>query len=294
MNISVCGSIHQKGDPEELRRLIDTILNLSVEHPVQIEERFYSYLISNGCQLGGIGIMSSRSSSRTDLLLSIGGDGTFLRAAKLIAGTPAKIVGINSGRLGFLANIQPEEFETIWNEILTDKVNTEQRDLLEVEIEKSSGERVSRGVVLNEVAMIKQDTASMITLDVHANGEYLASYESDGLLVSTPTGSTAYALSVNGPIIHPTSPVFAVLPIASHMLTMRPIVLPNTIEVTVSVKSRTGTFLLACDGKSHSQNVGDKIHVKLSDKKLNVIHPLQYSFYETLRHKLMWGRDFRL
>lgn len=294
MKISVCGSIHQKGDPEELRRLMDFILNLSIDHSVQIEERFYAYLISNGYQLGGVGIMSSHTYSYTDLLLSIGGDGTFLRAAKMIAGTPAKIIGINSGRLGFLANIQPEDFGAIWDDIITGVVNTEQRDLLEIVVEKSSGELISRGVVLNEVAMIKQDTASMITLDVQANGDYLASYESDGLLVSTPTGSTAYALSVNGPIIHPTSPVFTVLPIASHMLTMRPIVLPNTVEVTVSVKSRTGTFLLACDGKSHSHNVGDKIHIKLSDKKLNVLHPLQYSFYETLRNKLMWGKDFRL
>lgn len=294
MKISVCGSVNQKGTPEGLAKLIKTILDLSMTHSVEIEERFYSLLNTLGYQLGGVGIMPPRTPVNTDLLISIGGDGTFLRAAKLIAGTPAKILGINTGRLGFLANIQPEELTTLWPMILSNQTMTEQRDLLEIEVEKVGGERITKGIALNEVAIMKQDTASMISMDVLANGEFLASYEADGLLVSTPTGSTAYAMSVNGPIVHPISPVFTILPVASHMLTMRPIVLPNSINVEVSVKSRTGTYLLACDGKSHSANVGEKVHVKLSDKKLNVLHPQGYSFYETLRNKLMWGKDFRL
>lgn len=293
MKISICGSVYQKSSIQDLTLLLERILSLSINHHIEIEERFYTLLMSHGFQLAGVSIMPPRTTVDTNLLISIGGDGTFLRAAKLIAGTSAKIIGINSGRLGFLANIPPDEFDSLWSKIIEDDYITEQRELLEVFVESPSGQRVSKGVVLNEVAMMKQDSASMISLDVYADGKFLASYEADGLLVSTPTGSTAYALSVNGPIVHPSSPVFTILPVASHMLTMRPIVLPNSIEVRISVRSRTGTFLLACDGKSHSERVGDTICVKLSSKTLNVLHPSDYSFYETLRNKLMWGKDLR-
>lgn len=294
MKISVCGSIHQKGTPKDLDILIRTILDLSFQHSVWIEERFYSFLIGNGYQMAGVNVLPAGAKADTDLLISIGGDGTFLRAAKLVAGTPARIIGVNSGRLGFLANVQPGDFESLWAQILSDQTITEQRDLLEVAVEKENGELVQKGLALNEVAVIKRDTASMITVDVVADGIPLATYEADGVLISTPTGSTAYALSVNGPIIHPIAPVFSILPVASHMLTMRPIVLPNTIQVSISVRSRSGTYQLACDGKSHFERVGDKVHIKLSEKKLNVLHPVDYSFYETLRNKLMWGKDFRL
>lgn len=293
MKISICGSVYQKSSFQDLSILLESLLSLSIEHSVEIEERFYTLLMSQGFQLGGVSIMPPRSVANTDLLISIGGDGTFLRAAKLIAGTSAKIIGINSGRLGFLANVQPDEFKALWKKIIEGDYITEKRELLEVMVESADGKKISKGVVLNEVAMMKQDTASMISLDVYADEKFLASYEADGLLVSTPTGSTAYALSVNGPIVHPSSPVFTILPVASHMLTMRPIVLPNSVEVKVSIQSRTGTFLLACDGKSHTERVGNTVWIKLSSMVLNVLHAPDYSFYDTLRNKLMWGKDLR-
>lgn len=293
MRISVCGSVHQNGTPEGLDQMIHYILQMSVKHSVEIEQRFYTLLLSKGYQLGGIRILSAKGVIDTDILISIGGDGTFLRAAKLIAGTDARILGINSGRLGFLASIQPEEFCEIWPEIEAGKGKVESRDLLEYFIKQEDGSLKPKGLILNEVAVMKRDTASMITMETFVDGELIANIEGDGLLVSTPTGSTAYALSVNGPIVHPLSPTLSICSIAPHMLNMRPIVLPNNVEVEIKVLSRTGTYLLAGDGKSLPQTTEGSIIVRLSDKRLNVLHPSNYSFYETLRNKLMWGKDPR-
>lgn len=293
MRISVCGSVHQSTSPEGLDQLIQCILNISVKHSVEIEQRFYSLLLSRGYQLGGIKMLTAKGVIDTDVLISIGGDGTFLRTAKLIAGTDARIVGINSGRLGFLASIQPEEFCEIWPELEAGRGKIETRRLLECFIKAENGTLKPQGLILNEVAVMKRDTASMITMETYVDGELIANIEGDGLLISTPTGSTAYALSVNGSVVHPLSPTISIASIAPHMLNMRPIVLPHDAEVEIKVQSRTGTYLLACDGKSHPQTTEGSIIVKLSDKRLNVLHPSDYSFYKTLRNKLMWGKDPR-
>lgn len=301
MKILLCGSQHHKGDSQTLTQVLQQLLELAhqepQEHTITIEERFYSYLLSIGFDLTGTRMLPSyRSSTQTadtDLLITIGGDGTFLRSAKLIAGTEASILGINSGRLGFLANAAPEQFQHYWEEITTGKAVTEERTLLEAVTLTAQGKHIVHEPILNEVAIIKRDTASMITIDLQVNGAHLAHYEGDGVLINTPTGSTAYSLSVGGPIIHPLSPVIAVCPIATHMLTMRPIILPDSVQISASISSRTGNYLLACDGKSTPKTVEDTIHIQLSPKRLKVLHTSDYSFYDTLRNKLMWGKDLR-
>lgn len=294
MKISVCGSIHQQSAPKAFRELITTILGLCEEHTVEIEQRFYAYLLAQEFQLGGISMLSPRGVIDTDVLLSIGGDGTFLRTAKLIAGTPAGILGIKSGHLGFLASLQPDQFAAFWEEFEEGSVQTEERSLLECSVVTAEGEEQMRGLALNEVSIVKRDTASMITVSTYINGELIANTPGDGLLISTPTGSTAYALSVSGPVIHPMSPTVLVCPIAPHTLNMRPIVLPDDVEIELHVESRSGSFLLAIDGKSHAEVVDTILRVKRSDKRLRVLHPREYSFYQTLRQKLMWGHDPRL
>ena len=297
MKILLCGSQYHKGDSKALEQVILQLLQLGEEHQLTIEERFYSYLLSAGYDLSVARVLpsygASSSTVHTDLLVTIGGDGTFLRSARLIAGTEARILGINSGRLGFLANAAPEHFQHYWEEIITGKAVTEERTLLEATTITAQGKRIEHGPILNEVAIIKRDTASMIKVDMEVNGEHLATYEGDGVLISTPTGSTAYSLSVGGAIIHPLSPVMAVSPIATHMLTMRPIVLPDDVEISARISSRTGSYLLACDGKSTPKVEGDMIQVRRSSRRLRVLHATDYSFYETLRNKLMWGKDLR-
>lgn len=293
MKISVCGSLHQKSSEEGFQKLIDAILNLSMNHHVEIEQRFYTYLLSQGYKLGGISMLVPKGVIDTDVLLSVGGDGTFLRASKLIAGTSAGIIGVNSGHLGFLASLQPEDFPTFWAEFEAGKAMTEERQMIECFVVKEGGEELSRGLVLNEVAVSKRDTASMISVATYVNGELISNTDGDGLLMSTPTGSTAYALSVNGPVIQPQSPVFLICYIAPHTLNMRPIVLPNSVEIELHIESRSGTFLLAMDGRSTPESVGTIVRIRQSEKRVKVLHPQGHSFYKTLRQKLMWGQDPR-
>lgn len=294
MKISVCGSVHQNSSQDSFRGLINAILDLSIDHTVEIEQRFYTFLLSQGLKLGGISILNPKGIIQTDLLLSIGGDGTFLRTSKLIAGTEAGIIGINSGHLGFLASLQPEDFPLFWQEFEAGRAVAEERETIECVVVKDDGKEVSRGLALNEVALMKRDTGSMISVATYINGELIANADGDGLLISTPTGSTAYALSVNGPVIQPQSPVLLLCSIAPHTLNMRPIVIPNDVQIDLQVKSRSGSFLLALDGKSNPEDVGTALRIRLSGKKIKVLHPLRHSFYQTLRKKLMWGQDPRL
>lgn len=294
MKITVCGSLHHKSEKESFRQLIETILSLQDRHTVEIEQRLYSYLLSEGFTLNGISLLATTGTINTDLLISIGGDGTFLRTAKQIAGTDAGIIGINSGHLGFLASLQPDEFTHFWKELENHQAITEERDLLDCYVIDEQGNETFRAITLNEVAVMKRDTASMISVATYINGELISNTDGDGQLISTPTGSTAYALSVNGPVVHPHSPVVQLCSIAPHTLNMRPIVLPNSVDIELQIESRSGTFLLAIDGKSHPEKVGSTIHIRRSDKRLKVLHASDYSFYQTLRKKLMWGQDPRL
>lgn len=294
MRISVCSSMHQRSSEESFRTLIEAILALSSEHHVEIEQRLYSYLLSLGYNLGGVSMLVPKGVIDTDVLLSIGGDGTFLRTSKLIAGTKAGIVGINSGHLGFLASLQPEDFPAFWAEYEAGQGTTEERQMVECFVVKEDGSEVSRGWALNEVAVSKRDTASMISVATYVNGELISNTDGDGLLISTPTGSTAYALSVNGPVIQPQSPVLLISYISPHTLNMRPIVLPNNVEIELHIESRSGSFLLAMDGKSTPESVGTIIRIRRAQKHVKVLHPSSYSFYQTLRKKLMWGQDPRL
>ncbi|MDO5016893.1 MAG: NAD(+)/NADH kinase [Porphyromonas sp.] len=294
MKISVCGSIHQNASQESFLDLMRSILALKIEHTIEIEQRFYSYLIGRGFSLSGVGILNPSGVIETDILISIGGDGTFLRTAKLIAGTDAGIIGINSGHLGFLASLQPEDFPHLWNDIINGQAFEEKRELLECYVKKADGTYTLRGLTLNEVAVMKRDTASMISVATYINGELISNTDGDGQLISTPTGSTAYALSVNGPVVHPLSPVVQICSIAPHTLNMRPIVLPDSVEIELVVESRSGSYLLAVDGKSHPETAGTVIKIKKSDKWLKVLHSSRYSYYQTLREKLMWGKDPRI
>ncbi len=245
--------------------------------------------------MGNARSVSVMSDGACDLLISIGGDGTFLRAAKQAAGTDASVLGVNAGRLGFLATTQPDELRESWHEILCGEVlSHEVRHLIHATIYDDCGKICLEGEALNEVGLIRRDMASMISVRAHINDAFVATYEGDGVLVATPTGSTAYALSANGPIIHPECEVLLLCPIAPHMLNMRPLIVPNSVRLDLSVESRSGTFLLALDGKSTALSNKSRISLETSEKSVKVAHiRKRYSYYSTLRNKLMWGQDAR-
>lgn len=293
MKIAIVGTLHQKIDSTHFRSMMEMILQHRMEHDISIESRYFAHLMNMGISMSGVRSMPMTTTMETDLLISIGGDGTFLKAARLIAGTDAHIMGVNAGRLGFLASIQPQEVKKVLEAILSGDFGSESRSMLEVVTHDEKGVEKVLGPVLNEVAIVRRDTASTISIYTHVDDEFVVTYQGDGILVSTPTGSTAYALSVGGPITHPASPTICICPIASHSLNIRPLVLADHTTVTVGVESRTGTFLLACDGKTTTLTTKTQVKIRKSDKKIKITHPRSYSYYATLQQKLLWGQDAR-
>lgn len=227
-----------------------------------------------------------------DVAISLGGDGTFLRTAARVNRQNIPILGINTGRLGFLADVGSTDVEDTLEELFKHYYKVEERILIRLETEG----RAYKGYnyALNEVAVLKRDTSSMITIHTSLNGEYLTSYQADGLVIATPTGSTAYSMSVNGPIILPQDNSIVLSPVAPHSLNVRPLVIPNDFEITLGVESRNRTFLISLDGRSEIFPAGIQLKVSKADYTTKVIKRYNHTFYETLREKLMWGADVRM
>ena len=202
------------------------------------------------------------------------------------------ILGINTGRLGFLADVASNDIEDTLDELFKNYYKTEERTLLRLHTE----DRVFHGYnyALNEIAILKRDTSSMVTIHTALNGEYLTSYQADGLVISTPTGSTAYSMSVNGPIIIPQSKNLVLSPVAPHSLNVRPLVIPDSFTITLGVESRNKYFLIALDGRSEIFPTGIQLRVSKADYTTKVIKRYNHTFYQTLREKLMWGADTRM
>ncbi len=226
-----------------------------------------------------------------DLVFSIGGDGTFLETVTYVKDSGIPIVGINSGRLGFLAVISKEEIEFALEDIIAGKYKKRTLDLLTAYAgENGFGEM---NFALNELAITKIDSSAMITIHTYLDDVYMNSYWADGLIISTSTGSTAYSLSVGGPILHPETTNFIITPIAPHNLTVRPMVVPNDLEVTLKVEARAGKFLASLDSRSRIFDEHEIIRVKKAGFQITVVELTDQSFYATLRNKLMWGVDKR-
>lgn len=287
MKIAIFGNNYQKED--QIRKIIDVLLKNDVE--IFLEDSFHHYLCSEYnilCATGGI--IKGRD-FHTDMVISIGGDGTFLRSAAKIGNKKIPILGVNTGRLGFLADTSHHDFEDALQEIFDKKYIIEERTQLRVEIEHPLNE--NSYIALNEVAILKQDTASMINVEVNVNNDFLTNYEADGLLVSTPTGSTAYALSVGGPILSPTLSCFTLTPVASHTLTSRPLVIDDSSQIRLKVNSRSGHFLLSLDGRSTALSTDVEFKIRKASYPLRLIRREGQTFYKTLRDKLMWESNPR-
>lgn len=226
----------------------------------------------------------------TDFLFSVGGDGTFLETVSIVRDSGIPVVGLNTGRLGFLSYISQDSLEESLDSILSGNFDIEERMLLEVS--STGGTIEPLNVALNEVRIYK-NAASLVTVHVHVDDEFLSSYWADGLILSTPTGSTAYSLSVGGPIVVPESNTVVLSPIAPHNLTVRPLVLPGKAVLQFSVDTREPSYQLALDSRSIDVPVNEKITVRRADYTLKMVRIENNSFYSTLRNKLMWGIDKR-
>lgn len=230
--------------------------------------------------------------SDADIALSVGGDGTFLRTAASIGDRCVPIVGINAGHLGFLADVPVGEMAEALRSILVEKEYiVEHRSLLQLEI-RDCLQRY-QPFALNEVAVLKRDQSSMVSVSVWVDGNFLNQYDADGLVIATPTGSTAYAMSAGGPILEPQSESWLIVPIAPHTLTTRPLVIRDNCVIDIEVQSRNNIFLVSTDGQPVHLTTQSRLRLSKASHQVGVVRRLGHSFYDTLRNKLMWGRDGR-
>ena len=226
-----------------------------------------------------------------DLMISVGGDGTFLKSVDYVRDSEIPVLGINTGRLGFLANVAKDQIQEALSLIKAKKYIFQKRSLLIVHVNDGTG--AQDFFAMNELALHKKDTSSMITVKVSLDGNFLNSYWSDGLIVSTPTGSTAYNLSCGGPIVTPGCQVHIVTPIAPHNLNVRPMVIPDHMPITLNVEGRGRSYLMSIDGKSRSIKQGQEIVINKAAFMINVIKFENNNFLDTIRNKMLWGIDKR-
>ena len=225
------------------------------------------------------------------IALSIGGDGTFLRTAQRVGEKEIPILGINTGHLGYLADVTVNEANDKLQNLLDGKYHVESRTMIAVTSPDAKLDLWR--YALNEVAILKEDTSSMIEMEATVDDSHLATYLADGLIVSTPTGSTGYNLSVGGPIVAPSAPVWAISPVAAHSLTMRPLIVADDSVISVTTRSRSETYRISLDGRSQTLPVGTTIEMRRAPFVTRVIQRLDHRFTDTLRSKLLWGIDKR-
>ena len=283
------GNIYQAKKSAHVLRLLSILGKHQAE--VYIHKDFYLYLTKDqkmDIQVSGV---FEGDDFEADMVLSMGGDGTFLKAASYVGKKNIPILGINTGRLGFLADISPEEMEETFEDIYRGNYKVEDRSVLQVFSESQFLKGYPCG--LNEIAILKRDSSSMITIHTSINGAYLTTYQADGLVIATPTGSTAYSLSIGGPIIVPHSKTIAITPVAPHSLNVRPIVVNDDCEITLDVESRSHNFLVAIDGRSETCREGTRMTIRKADYHIKSVKRPNHVFFHTLRNKMMWGADGR-
>ena len=272
------------------------ILNISKSQNLElfVEEKFNSVLLKKLKTNHNHKVFSSYNDldKSIDMMITIGGDGTLLRSITYIRDLGIPIIGINTGRLGFLATLNQELLNIELKKVLNGEFDVKERSLLEVSVDDNDNFS-DFNFALNEVSVGRKNTTSMIEIKTTLDGEYLNTYWADGLIVSTPTGSTGYSLSCGGPIMTPSSQTFSITPIAPHNLNARPLVISDEIKIQLSVEGREKSHLLSLDSQIISLKNNVKIKIKKANYKIKLASINNNSFYKTLRNKLLWGEDRR-
>ena len=292
MKIAVFGQFYQNSSEEPLEILLNHLSGKQIS--VFVDENFFHQIsktekLKNYSHLETFDVLDSSY----DLLISIGGDGTILRASTLVGDLGIPLVGINAGRLGFLATIQNNEIENAIDAILAGNYKLSKRSLLSITTNPVNKDIAEQNFALNEITISRKNTTSMITVETKLNGEYLTSYWSDGLIISTPTGSTGYSLSCGGPILTPETDSFILTPIAPHNLSARPLVIEDSKIIELKVSGREDQHLVSLDSRIATLNNDTIITIKKAPFKIKMIELYHESFLDTLRKKLLWGEDKR-
>ena len=287
-------AVHGKEFNRQSAPLITRIFELLSENKVQIlvSTKFAQYLKASAFKAFSWSVYEPGASlSNVKYFISVGGDGTLLESVTHIGNLEIPVLAINTGRLGFLATIGRDEIEKALTDVFAGSFMLDKRAVLR--LETNVGIFNSLTFALNDFTVVKKDTSSMITIHTYINGEFLNSYWADGIIVATPTGSTGYSLSCGGPLIFPRSGNFVITPVSPHNLTVRPIVVPDSSEISFQIEGRSRRFLVSLDSRIASVDSSAHLLVKKADFGVNLIQLEGQHYFKTLRQKLNWGLDIR-
>ena len=287
---AIFGNVYQRKKSQAIFKLIAILQRYDAE--IYVDRPFYEF-ISEGQHMDvKVDGIFDGDDFDVDYAISMGGDGTLLKTAARVHSKDTPIIGINIGRLGFLADVAPSDIETAISDIYAGNYRVDEHSV--IKIETSGEEKLESGpFALNDIAILKRDNASMISIRASINGEYVTTYQADGLIVTTPTGSTAYNLSNGGPIIAPGTGTLCLTAVAPHSLNIRPIVVPDSSVISLKVESRSHSVLVAVDGKSTSLHDGTEVRISKAKHTVRIIRFSDRKYYSTLREKMMWGLDQR-
>lgn len=291
MKIAIFGQYYQNDTRPIIRDIFDFFNANAVQ--LVVEASFLSVLSNENIITKRYTTFSTHKDldGSFDVLISIGGDGTILRAATFVRDSGIPILGINAGRLGFLATVQKENIAAFLQLVIEKKYTLSERSLISL---GSAPDQIAElNFALNEVTVSRKDTTSMITIETYLNGEYLNSYWADGLIISTPTGSTGYSLSCGGPVLTPDVKCFVITPIAPHNLNARPLVITDDTTITLKVSGREENFLVSLDSRTTSINKGTVLTIRKTAFCIKMVEIPDETFLKTLRKKLLWGEDKR-
>lgn len=289
MKIAIFGKSYSPEDKEYLKLLFKKLNEFDTE--LCIYKPYFNLLPKDIGFPSKLKQFSSHKDLSCKFLISIGGDGTILDTVPFVRDSGIPILGINLGRLGFLSSISKNEISTAIESILKGEYSVEKRALLK--LQQPSDIFGDLNFALNDITLYRNNTTSLIVVHVYVDGKFLNSYWGDGLIISTPTGSTAYSLSVGGPIITPGSQNFLIAPIASHNLTVRPIVIQDSSEIRIKIEGREEKYLMTMDSRQSTISKNQELIITRNDFEVNLIQMNNKNFFSTIRDKLMWGFDNR-
>ena len=289
LKFAIFGNEYQAKKSTSIEKILDYLVLKGAE--IYVENAYYEFLTrSQHIDVKAAGVFEDYNFD-VDYVISMGGDGTFLKAASRVGAKDTPIIGVNMGRLGFLADVLPGEIEVALDSLYAGECQIEEHTVLQLEAE--GGVLAGNPFALNDIAVLKRDDASMISIRTQVDGEFLVTYQADGLIVTTSTGSTAYNLSNGGPIIIPQSGSLCLTPVAPHSLNIRPVVINDTAEITLDVESRSHNFLVAIDGRSERMTEGTRLVIRKAAHTIKIVKQRNQRYFSTLREKLMWGADQR-
>lgn len=289
MKIGVHGKRFDKSQQEIITAVLDKLIAKKVS--LYISDKFSKILERNHLSYKGERFTETDDLTELDMLITLGGDGTLLETISYIGKQGTPVLGVNTGRMGFLATTAKEDIDVALEKVLKNKFSIDKRTLL---LLKSNEDLFGKSTyALNDFTILKKDTSSMITVHAYVDGEFLNSYWADGLIVSTPTGSTGYSLSCGGPLILPESSSFVITPVSPHNLTTRPMVVPDSCEISFRVEGRSKNFLVSLDSRFETVSSDVELILMKADFHTNLVKLEGNNYFKTIRQKLHWGVDIR-